>query len=286
LIVVDAPPPGAPCRPSRPYPLSTISSDGKRMAISAFFGDGETERAPWGLMVFDLERDSVHAILKGATWCNMHPQYCRSRDLDATHDILVQENHGCEYDVNGANKRLTGGNGADIHVIRDDGSSFRNLPWGRDGNEFCQGHQCWRGDSETAITSTVVRNSDNCELIQSDPVPFADHVGLASPGGQRVDLSSVFPEPRFYHFATDMAGKRFITDARIGNTWLLYTAEFGKDRADPVQNWQFVLDSGTDSAKKGAHIHPFLSPDGKRGFLNSDESGVVQAYMVTGLFEE
>ncbi len=34
---------------------------------------------------------------------------------------------------------------------------------------------------------------------------------------------------------------------------------------------------------RDAHIHPFLSPDGKVAFFNSDESGIVQAYVVRGL---
>ncbi len=34
---------------------------------------------------------------------------------------------------------------------------------------------------------------------------------------------------------------------------------------------------------KGAHIHPFLSPDGTMAFFNSDESGLLQAYMIRGL---
>jgi hypothetical protein len=30
-------------------------------------------------------------------------------------------------------------------------------------------------------------------------------------------------------------------------------------------------------------MHPFLSPDGKSAFFNSDESGTLQAYMIRGL---
>ena len=59
VLTIDAPLPNTNFRPSRPYPLSTISSDGKRLAISAFFGDGNTADAPWGLMVFNLEEASV-----------------------------------------------------------------------------------------------------------------------------------------------------------------------------------------------------------------------------------
>ena len=285
LTVIDAPPSGANGIPSHIYPLSTISSDGKRLALSAFFGDGKTEGAPFGLMIFDLEQGGVDLVLTGPTWLNMHPQYCRATAPEAAHDILIQENHGSEYSIDGQCTRLVGGEGADIHLIRDDGTDFRNLPWGRDGNEFCQGHQCWRGDSTSAITSTSVRDSRHYELIQGAPAPFAGHVGLASPGGQRNNLSRVFPKPAFCHFATDIAGKRLITDARIGNTWLLYTAQFGPAPGDPLKNWQYILDSRTDFTKKGAHIHPFLSPDGTTGFFNSEESGLLQAYIVTGLFQ-
>ena len=54
LVTIDAPLPGTGFRPSRPYPLSTLSSDSRRLVISAFLGDGRMENAPWGLLVFDL----------------------------------------------------------------------------------------------------------------------------------------------------------------------------------------------------------------------------------------
>ena len=142
IVVIDRPLPDTRFRPSHIYPLSTISSDGQRLAISAFLGDGKTASAPWGLMVFDLRKATVRLILHGQTWCNMHPQYSRSTDPEASHDILIQENHGNVCDARGNNTVLVSGAGADIHVIRDDGANFRNMPWGRDGNEACQGHQC------------------------------------------------------------------------------------------------------------------------------------------------
>ena len=111
LLTIDAPLPDTNFRPSRPYPLSTISSDGKRLAISAFFGDSKTTDAPWGLMVFDLEKTSVEPIIYGQTWCNMHPQYSRSLDTEDAHDILIQENHGNTCDPAGNVTRLVGGRG-------------------------------------------------------------------------------------------------------------------------------------------------------------------------------
>ena len=38
ILVVDRPLPGTKFRPSHIYPLSTISSDGRRMALSVFLG--------------------------------------------------------------------------------------------------------------------------------------------------------------------------------------------------------------------------------------------------------
>jgi hypothetical protein len=282
MVVVDAPLPGTKFRPSKIYPLSTISSDGRRIAISAFLGDGQTEGAPFGLLVFDVKKATVALVIHGPTWCNMHPQYCRSKDSNAAHDILIQENHGNECDAKGQIQRLTGGAGADIHVIRDDGTQFRNLPWGRDGNEFCQGHQCWRGRSTWAITSTSTRKPSEAQLIESQAVPHTDHIGLKTSGGLRNELSRTFPNPQFYHFATDLAGQRLITDAApLNKGGRLFVAELGGPGKDGARNWRYLL-SPKSSGKKEAHIHPFLSPNGKLGFFNSDESGILQAYMVRG----
>jgi hypothetical protein len=283
ILVVDQSLPGTTFRPSHIYPLSTISSDGKRLAISAFFGDGMTENAPFGLMVFDIEKATVRSVIHGQTWCNMHPQYCRSTDPEAAHDILIQENHGNAGDARGSIKVLVAGQGADIHVIRDDGTDFRNMPWGRDGNEACQGHQCWRGRSTWAITSTGTRKPPEAQLIEGRAAPFAGHVGIATPGAIRNDLSRSFPKPHFYHFATDIAGRRLIADAGPANRdGPIYLAELGEAGKDAAKKFTFLL-KARSSWNKGAHVHPFLSPDGTMGFFNSDESGILQAYMLRGL---
>jgi hypothetical protein len=285
VVVVDKPLPDTKFRPSGIYPLSTISSDGKRVAISAFLGDGKTENAPFGLMVFDVEAGTVNLVIHGQTWCNMHAQYCRSTDPDASHDILIQENHDNVADATGAVTKLVGGLGADIHVIRDDGTNFRNMPWGRDGNEFCQGHQCWRGRTTWAITSTSRQEPPQAELIEGKAAPHAGHVGINTPGGVRNDLSRDFPRPNFYHFATDIEGKRLITDAGpLDQRASIYVAELGEAGRDALRNWRYLL-SPRSTCKADSHIHPFLSPDGTMGFFNSDESGILQAYMVRGFAE-
>ena len=283
ILVVDSPLPDTAFRPSRIYPLSTISADGQRIAISGFLGDGTDENIDWGLMVFDVEKATVALIIHGPTWCNMHPQYCRSTDCDSIHDILIQENHDNISDGMGTITRLVGGQGADIHVIRDDGTNFRNMPWGRDGNEFCQGHQCWRGRSTWGITSTGTLQPAEAQLIEGLSTAHSGHVGLNSPGGRRNDLSATFNKPDFHHFATDIAGERLVTDSGPrdagGGLWL---ADLGEPGEEPLSNWTWLLCPGS-SWGKDSHIHPFLSPDGSMAFFNSDESGVLQAYMVRGL---
>jgi hypothetical protein len=234
-------------------------------------------------MVFDIERASVQLVIHGPSWCNMHPQYCRSQGAQAAHDILIQENHDNEADANGAITRLTGGAGADIHVIRDDGTDFRDMPWGRDGNEFCQGHQCWRGRSQWAVTSTGTRQPPEAQLIEALAAPLAGHLGINTPGGVRNDLTREFDNPHFYHFATDIAGKRLVSDAGpLNEDASIYLAEFGQHGRDPLRNFTYLV-SPRSSCVKTAHIHPFLSPDGKLAFFNSDESGILQAYMIRGL---
>ncbi|MFH1571861.1 MAG: hypothetical protein ABIL09_27980, partial [Gemmatimonadota bacterium] len=185
-------------------------------------------------------------------------------------------------DPTGACLQLTGGAGADIHVIRDDGTRLRDLPWGRDNNEFCQGHQCWVGHSTRALTSTSRREPPGAELIEGYATDHQGHLGIATAGGRRNDLSRSHPRPGFYHFATDIAGQTLITDAGPrdtgGGLWL---ARIPADDTEPLADWTW-LTSPRSSWAKGTHIHPFVSPDGRTGFFNSDESGVLQAYMVRG----
>ncbi len=282
IAVLDGVPAGWPGPFSRPYSLSTISSDGARLAISGFLGDGRSENAPWGLVVFDVASGGAELILHGPSWCNVHAQYCRSTDPEAARDILIQENHGNLCDATGRCTRLVGGDGADVHVIRDDGTGFRDLPWGRDGNEFCQGHQCWVGRSRRAVTSTMTREPPGRELIEGSPAPHGGHVGLRTPGGERNDLSRSLPEPDFCHFATDIAGRRLISDSGPrdggGGLWL---GTLPADGRSPIEDWTWLLNPRS-TWRKESHIHPFLSPDGRTGFFNSDESGVHQCYMVRG----
>ena len=175
--------------------------------------------------------------------------------------------------------------GCDIHVVRDDGQDFRNMPWGRDDNEFCQGHQCWRGRSDWAITSTSTMDVTECQLIEAKAVPHIDHNGRRVADAQRNDMSREFDKPDFYHFATDIDGRRFVTDCGPGGVdGSIYYAALGEAGSEPLQDMTYLC-SPRSTWLKGAHVHPFLSPDGRLAFFNSDESGILQSYMIRGLPE-
>ena len=262
LLVLDTPLPGTDRYPSRIYPLSTVRSDGRKIALSCFLGNGRMEGVLWGLTVFDLDALSVELILSGQTWCNVHPQYCRSTHPEHRRDILVQENHGNSCGPSGDLQSLVGGKGADIHILRDDGTGFRNMPWGRDGNEHCQGHQCWRGATEWAITSTGTREPPEHQLIESRAVPHADHVGAASPGGIRNHLSASYPRPHFSHFSTDIAGKRLVTDTSAADEGgRVFVATLGRAGDAPASCWTWV--AHPPLVREQGSARPCLSVSGR-----------------------
>jgi len=296
LVVIDSPLPGTKYHPNNFYILSTISSDGKRLAASAFLGDGEKEGpAPFGLLVFDLVDCSVNLIFEHPEFGNMHPQYCRSKDPEASHDIMIQHNHGLLFDsqrreIQPTDKKL----GADVHVIRDDGTNWRDLPWGRDVDEHAHGHQCWRGEGLSAIGGVWLgpENPVHRPLIESLPVPTDEktsHQGKNLPGAWRNFITREVKDPRFNHFAFDPSGTKMVADwiryAVAG--WLsredcrLYIGSFpqGEDSSLKVK---YLLHPGCSWHGWLAHPHPFLSPDGNKVFFNSDIDGNLQIYMVDG----
>ena len=280
LAVIDGFP-GAGFRPALGvYPLSTIRSDGKRLAVQTGMRGTRDGRATFGLVVFDLDRGTHALIHHGPSWHNMHPQYSRSLDAGAMRDIMIQNNHGGEYDVERDTLR------ADIHAIRDDGSDLRDFPCGRDGDEHCHGHQCWRGRSTWAIIGTNTQHPNTRHLVECRAVAGDGHRGNRTPGGTRNMLSRAAGFPRTAHFGTDLAGTRLVTDAEPyelgGRILLLRLGEPGVDAAADLTAlaWTRTADVHTVSE---THPHPFLSPDGTLAFFNSNESGTLQAYMIRGL---
>ena len=292
LTCLDAVPKGFPCVPTLIYPLSSISPDGRRLCASGFLGDGTRDGSPWGLIVFHLDSLEVSIALEGADMLNMHPQYCRNPE--AGHDILVQHNHGSRCDRIGKVITLFSDAGADVHVVRDDGTDFRDMPWGRDGVELCQGHQCWRGEMSTAVTSTFAAGAGlgpAGPLIESLPVrcrPDDHHTGRKLPGAMRNEISRETERPMFCHFAFDATGTRLAADWLMGaeaeerraQSWVVI-GDVAADHASPLKI-RFLFRPRASWLTQQSDPHPFLSPDGSKLFFNSDIDGLPQAWMATG----
>ena len=79
------------------------------------------------------------------------------------------------------------------------------------------------------------------------------------------------------YFAPD--GNPFHADRKM----LLYWARLNTPGRDAATDFTYLLDTGATAGTQANHAHPFLSPDGRLAFFNSDESGVSQAYMLRGL---
>lgn len=292
VLVIDAPLSGTRCRPSFCTTLSSISSDGGRLCTSGYLGDGVRPNGPFGIFVFDLARATAEVIMERSTFSNAHPQYCRCPDPAFTHDILVQENHGDQVGADGRGDRTlpkTESGGADVHVIRDDGTRFRTMPWGRDGKEFCTGHQCWRGRMASAVAG-VSRSGGDVPVVEGRPGPAdisAPHRGQGTPGARRNEICREMARPVFSHFAFDPSGTRFVSDSMQpgAKSWANARIVVGSlpDTPDTVLKVRYLLDSGTSFQNAQAtHPHPFLSPDASRAFFNSDLTGQPQIWMVDG----
>lgn len=288
LSVIDGYIPGTRLRIANLSPLATIRQDGKAIALPVFLGQvGESFN--FGMIVFDLETNEQRLILCGPSWSNVHPQYCLSSDPQSMYDLLIQDNHGCLIAPDGNLLRHTAGRGCDIHMIRDDGTNFRTLAWGRDKVEQCRGHQCWRGHSTYAIGSVTIQLENGDEkilLMEGEGFATTDHLGKYTPDTTYNEITRHLTHPKFDHFATDLAGERLISDGLFADGWKLSLSRLGVPGEEGLGPNCYLLDTKADinvTPKNITHPHPFFSPDGKMAFFNSNESGTLQAYMLRNL---
>ncbi len=196
---------------------------------------------------------------------------------------------------------VPGALGVDAHVVRDDGTNWRNLPWGRDGKESLIGHQIWRGNTRAGVTVTL-ENPDTSygwaagtrqDVVAGWPVPATRdaHTGRLTRGASRarVELSKGFPTARFCHLGTDATGLRLALDTfpifdgeRAGMQVYFASA---RNEQSPAR-FTYLLNSRNTFTGKSLHAHPILSPDGTMLLFNSAVSGTRQLYLVTQFDEQ
>lgn len=278
LLVLDGPIPGTNYKPTRIYSLSSISSDGKRLCTSAFLGDGKTKNAPFGLLVFNLESPSVKLVFEGRHFNNTHPQYNHSTDPVLSHDILIQHNHDSIIDAGGESSgRPADSKGTCLHVIRDDGTNWRDIPIGRDGIQYNSGHQQWRGKTGTVLSSVhhgKMTEQKGRPLLQGWPIATDEttsHKGSNIPGGKYVDVTRNLERPDFLHFSLDISGTYVVfdsyrTDEQTGEMDIILSIGTLSREEKPVCKIQYLLNSRTSGRGQPAHTHPFFSPDSRMMF--------------------
>lgn len=271
------------------YGLSSISSDGKRLCFGAFFSDGVTEGAPWGLLIFDLEKRSTWALPLTPEFINPHPQYSRSREPAHHRDILVQHNQGGGTDPQGVWRNRRGPGGCILHVVRDDGAHWRHVPLGLVVGEPLSGHEQWRGPFPTVVAAATWGPGLGGRLFEGVPIAAdrrGPHRGLATPRSRHTDLSAGIAEPRFWHFSVDDAGMHVVSDwleldAQGTKRVSLVVGSLSRD-VNPSIKIRYLLNTRTSAKDQPAHPHPFFSPDAKMVFFNSDADGAPQIWMASG----
>jgi hypothetical protein len=269
--------------------IQTVSSDNRRVATTGCcLGGRRKPTGPFGILVIDLDSGQTRLAAEDPDFGNPHVQYCRAAEEEASHDLMIQMNHSLAP--------VPGALGVDAHVVRDDGSNWRNLPWGRDGKESLIGHQIWRGNTRAGVTVTL-ENQDTSygwadgtrqDVVAGWPVPAARdaHTGRLTRGASRarVELSKGFPKARFCHLGTDATGLRLALDTfpnfdgeRAGMQVFFASA---RNERSPAR-FTYLLNSRNTFTGKSLHAHPILSPDGTMLLFNSAISGTRQFYLVT-----
>lgn len=288
--------------PTMLYMLSTISVDGRRIALGACFGDGREEQPVMGVLVCDLALREAWVPMAACDLVNAHAQYCQATDAvtgQASRDLMIQRNSGGTCRADGIVGKLGSGVGAELLVLRDDGSDRRDLPVGLAEHEKCHGHECWLGQTTTALAGVSrSRAAASGELdrpiIQVRPVPHEpsrERRGAQHPHaeGARIDLSREQDNPSFTHFAVDHTGRHFIADdwkrhkphehVRLMIGTISGDAEPRLDVVPLFRPHTRVRETPY-SGTQASHVHPFFSPDVQRGFFNSDYDGLPQVWMV------
>lgn len=282
------------------FRMSTVSSDNRRVAGMVTLGDGKSADSRRCVVMVGLDSGQATRVTSDHDFNNPHLQYCRSTDPEASNDLLIQMNHGAHVDERTGNFVGLGppsDKGVDVHAVRDDGSDWRDLPFGRDGLESCIGHQIWRGEGRSVVTVTL-QNLDtsygwaqdtNQEAVAGWPVPAdkdGPHLGLLSPGARRVLLTEGFDDPRFCHLACDASGLRIVFDTfpifdgeRAGMQLYVGSAS---DEESALSLTYLLNTRVTFNKANGYHAHPILSPDGSILLFNSNITGIPQVYQAVG----
>lgn len=283
--------------PLRLRGTNSMSADGERICVGAFLGDGQTEGAPWGGVIFDVKKGTHWVIEFGNGYRNMHCQYSHNPDPEFSHDISVMGSDGKLSD----GSWLTPPDGSwrwenmpppfprgegckGIHqVVRDDGTNWRALPFGNATDKVTGGHHTWRGQEYSIVCQMYHQPPGRwrAPLFEGAPIPIKEEkerwLGEDTPGAKVVDLPRYLARADSCHFGFDLAGKHFVSDTdgyNVGEWSYLYVGTHVEPEGDdPYVKVKYLLLPRTSWKGQPSHPHAFTSPDGKYVVFQSDFSG-------------
>lgn len=242
----------------RPYPLATISPNGRWYVTGVWLPDGE-----FGILRVDLEAGVYKVIHQDPEILNPHMQF----EPGEGQDILVQYNRGGFLDEVGNIVRLVGEQGATFYVIDFEGQNVRRLSIGKPYTTPVQGHQCWLGTSGRML-STLSGDFEGGNLVtigvgEEKPTVVAGGVDFCHPNASR-------------------DGRWFVSDVRPKGEIMVGSVKTGR--------YRLLCQSGSSFGRpQYTHPHPCFSPNNRYVLYNSDRTGLPQIYMVEipeGFLEE
>ena len=237
-----------------PYPLGTMSPDGRYYATRVFLLDGTA-----GILRFGVRQGRTQVIHSHPEIFNAHMQWEPGRGRD----ILIQHNRGGVRDDRGRLISLTGSEGATLYLIDAEGGNVRPLPIGQPHTPRIQGHQCWLGRTGKVIGTLggdFEREGKTGNLVT---IAEGDQAPTILAGG-----------PFFCHVSTSPDGRFFICDENPSGDVYVGSAETGRFR--------LLCRSGSVfGSPQYTHPHPFMSPDCRYAFFNSIRTGTPHIYACT-----
>ncbi len=241
----------------RPYPLGSISPDGRWYLTGVWLPDGE-----FGIVRIDLQEGTHKVIHQDPEILNPHMQF----EPGAGQDILVQYNRGGQLDAAGNIVRLVGDQGATFYIIDVEGQNRRDLAIGKPYSAPVQGHQCWIGNTGRVLSTLSRIAEDNLVSIG---------VGDEKP-------TVVATGAYFWHPNASRDGRWFVSDVYPTGEIMVGSIKTGRYRL-------LCCSESSCGRPQYTHPHPFFSPDSRTVYFNSDRTGLGQIYMADvpeGLLEE
>jgi len=216
----------------------------------------------FGVEIIDLNTGEKKVILEDPWICNPHPQFDPS---DRT-SLLIQQNRGCKFAVNGTRIKGAGKEGATLFIVNAETGNRTPLSIGKPHTLNCSGHEQWIGrTSEILLSLSVYTNPSD--------VPFPTLMTVRAGSPARL----VHEKLRACHVHASLCGRYFLVDVELSNKLVLGRIDTGRHvelcslGSFRLMDAQFL--KFDKQYNQSAHPHAYLSRDLKWAIFNSCRTG-------------